>query len=167
MTLYMFRTVFPSFLNSWRRTERPPKTCSVSFQNKINLILVHLVGFTIETWFLLLNVLNMTWLPNMQQEEEKQHKFWCFVDHASQYITNLVHIICFTVSFISCLYMYRAHVLIIRRSKLYYTAFGIIKACVMQFWPPDDGHMCSIHVEAWNKTYCETNFVHQVGYILR
>ena len=28
--------------------------------------------------------------------------------------------------FISCLYMFRAHVLIIRRSKLYYTASGII-----------------------------------------
>jgi hypothetical protein len=24
-------------------------------------------------------------------------------------------------------------------------------------------HMCSKHVEAWNKSYCETNFVHQVG----
>ena len=23
--------------------------------------------------------------------------------------------------------------------------------CVMQFWPPDDDHMCSKHVEAWNK----------------
>jgi len=33
---------------------------------------------------------------------------------------------CFTVSFISCLYMFRAHVLIIRRSKLYYTASGIV-----------------------------------------
>ena len=21
----------------------------------------------------------------------------------------------------------------------------------MQFWPPDDEHMCSKHVEAWNK----------------
>ena len=28
--------------------------------------------------------------------------------------------------FISCLYMFRAHVLIIRRSKLQYTASGII-----------------------------------------
>jgi len=26
-----------------------------------------------------------------------------------------------------------------------------------------DEHMCSKHVEAWNKTYCETDFVHQVG----
>ena len=33
----------------------------------------------------------------------------------------------------------------------------------MQFCPPDDDHMCSKHVEACNKTYCGTNFVHQVG----
>ena len=34
---------------------------------------------------------------------------------------------CFTISFISCLYMFRAHVLIIiRRSKLHYTASGNI-----------------------------------------
>jgi len=44
----------------------------------------------------------------------------------SQYLTNLMHKICFTISFISCLYMFRAHVLIIRRSKLHYTAPGII-----------------------------------------
>jgi len=53
-------------------------------------------------------------------------------------------------------------------SHLHYTASGIIKptlhslwyhhtyrcddtrGCVMQFWPPHDEHMCSIHVEAWN-----------------
>ena len=29
----------------------------------------------------------------------------------------------------------------------------------MQFWPPDDKHMCSKHVEAWNKTYCETKIL--------
>jgi len=44
----------------------------------------------------------------------------------SQYLTNLMHKICFTISFISCLYMFRAHVLITRRSKLRYTASGII-----------------------------------------
>jgi hypothetical protein len=43
-----------------------------------------------------------------------------------QYLTNLMHKICFTISFISYLYMFRAHVLIIRRSKLHYTASGII-----------------------------------------
>jgi len=25
------------------------------------------------------------------------------------------------------------------------------RGCIMQFWPPDDEHMCSKHVEAWNK----------------
>ena len=80
-----------------------------------------------------------------------------------QYLTNFMHKICFTISFISCLYMFRAHVLIIRRSKLHYTASGRLvhqtdtyrcndtRGCVMQFWPPDDEHMCSKHVEAWNK----------------
>ena len=40
---------------------------------------------------------------------------------------------------------------------------GDTRGCVMQFWLPDDEHMCSRHAEAWNKTYCETRFVHQVG----
>jgi len=66
--------------------------------------------------------------------------------------------------------MFRAHMLIIRRSKLCYTASGIIaltggrpvhgtvtckyedtRCCITQFWPPDDEHMCSKHVQAWNK----------------
>ena len=50
----------------------------------------------------------------------------CISVYSSQYLTNLMHKICFTVSFISCLYMFRAHVLIIRRSKFHYTASGII-----------------------------------------
>ena len=60
--------------------------------------------------------------------------------------------------------------LIVRRPKLYYTASGIIKpiggrpvhgmatyrfddtrGCMVQFWPPDDEHVCSKHVEARNK----------------
>jgi len=51
---------------------------------------------------------------------------WKQLTDLSQYLTNLMHTICFTISFISCLYMFRAHVLIIRRLKLYYTASGII-----------------------------------------
>ena len=62
------------------------------------------------------------------------------------------------------------HVLIIRRTTLYYTASGIIRpiwgrrvhgtatykcydtrCCIVQFCPPDDEHMCLKHVEAWNK----------------
>ena len=40
-----------------------------------------------------------------------------FVVFLSKYLSNLLHKICFTISFISCLYMFRTHVLIIRRSK--------------------------------------------------
>ena len=67
--------------------------------------------------------------------------------------------------------MFRAHVLIVRRAKLYYTVSGIIitpigcrsvhgtatyrcddtRDCIIQFCPPDDEHICSKHVEAWNK----------------
>ena len=99
--------------------------------------------------------------------------------------------------FISCLYMFRAQVLIVRRPKLFYTVSGIItpigalnfimslfhastcfehvlivrrakivlyslwyhhtyrcddtRDCIVQFWPPDDEHLCSKHAEAWNK----------------
>jgi len=70
----------------------------------------------------------------------------CISVYLSQYLTNLMLKICFTISFISCLYMFRAHVLIIRRSKLHYTASGIITPLDVMI--PD---------------YCETNFVHQVG----
>jgi len=46
--------------------------------------------------------------------------------YLSHYLTNLMHKICFTINFISSLYMFRAHVLIIGSSKLYYTVSGII-----------------------------------------
>ena len=60
----------------------------------------------------------------------------CISVYLSQYLTNLMHKIYFTISFISCLYMFRARVLIIRRSK-----FAFHRDCVIQFWPPDDEHM--------------------------
>ena len=63
--------------------------------------------------------------------------------------------------------MFRAHVFIVRRAKLYYTVSGIItpiggppvhgtatyrcddtRGCIVQSYPPDDEHMCSKHVEA-------------------
>jgi len=53
-----------------------------------------------------------------------------------KYLTNLMHKICFTISFISCLYMFRAHVLIISRSRLHYTASGIITPIVVMI--PED-----------------------------
>jgi hypothetical protein len=76
--------------------------------------------------------------------------------------------------------MFRAHLLIISRSKLHYTASGVItsigdrlsqrvhetatyrcddtRCCVMQFWPPDDKHMRSKHVQTWNKLIVKNNF---------
>ena len=72
--------------------------------------------------------------------------------------------------------MFRAHVLIVRRTKFYYTLSDVItpidgrpvhnpsraqivhgtatykcndtRDCIIQFCPPDDEHMCSKHVEA-------------------
>ena len=52
---------------------------------------------------------------------------------------------------------------IVLHSLWYHHTYRCDDGCVMQFWPPDDEHMYSKHVDAWNKTYCETNFVHQVG----
>jgi len=66
----------------------------------------------------------------------------------------------FTVSLFHACTCFEHHVLIVRRSELYYTASGIIKpiggrpvhgtatyryddtrGCIIQFWPPDDEHM--------------------------
>ena len=66
--------------------------------------------------------------------------------------------------------MFRTQVLIVGRPKLYHTVSGIItpvggcvvhgtatyrcddtRDCMVQFWPPDDEHLCSKHVEALNK----------------
>jgi len=79
---------------------------------------------------------------------------------------------CFTISLFHASTCFEHNVLIIRRSKLYYTASGIIapiggrlvhrsddtRGCVTQFWPPDDKHMCSKHVEAWNKLIVKLKF---------
>ena len=32
------------------------------------------------------------------------------------------------------------------------------RGCIMQSWPPDDEHMCSKHVEAWNKLIVKQQF---------
>jgi len=55
---------------------------------------------------------------------------------------------------VSSTYAYHQEVRIALRNLWYHHTYR---------WPSDDEHMCSKHVEAWNKTYGETNFVHQVG----
>ena len=57
------------------------------------------------------------------------------------YVQNLFH-----NKYISCLYMFRAHVLIIRRSKLHYTAFGIIT--------PIGGHTATYRCDDTRSVLC-------------
>ena len=71
-----------------------------------------------------------------------------------------MHKLCFKVSLFHASACFEHHVLIVRRSKLYYTAPGIIipiggtgvhgkatyryddtRGRIIQFWPPDDEHM--------------------------
>ena len=73
----------------------------------------------------------------------------CISVYLSQYLTNFKHKICFTISFISCLYMFRApcahhqEVKIALHSLWYHHTYRCddTRYCVMQFWPPDDEHM--------------------------
>ena len=60
-----------------------------------------------------------------------------------------MHKICFTVSLFHASICSKHHVLIVRRSKLYYTAVHETatymcedaRGCTIQFLPPDDEHM--------------------------
>ena len=51
-------------------------------------------------------------------------------------------------------------------NKFYFMPLHVSSICAHhqeEFLLPDEERMCSKHVEIWNTTYCETNFVHQVG----
>ena len=86
--------------------------------------------------------------------------------YLSQYLTNLMHKILFHNKFYSMLVhvsstcAHHQEVTIALHIPWYHHTYRCndTRGCVMQLWPPDDGHMCSKHVEAWNKTYCETKF---------
>jgi len=143
-----------------------------------------MVGWCIR--FSPFDTINSTFLPGIVVLNLSSNVFSCFIsfmnnktpfsseEHLPIFISVISQLdaqnFLFYNKFISCLYMFRAHVFIIRRSNLYYTASGIItpigsrpvhgtatyrcddtRGCVMQFWPPDDEHMCSKRVEAWNK----------------
>jgi len=64
-----------------------------------------------------------------------------------------MHKILFYNKLIWFLYMFRAHV---HETATY--RCDDTRGCVMQFWPPDDEHMCSKHVEAWNKLIVKQKF---------
>jgi len=78
-----------------------------------------------------------------------------YVVYLSQYLTNLMHKICFTISFISCLYMFRAHMLIIRRSSWLNTEINILR--------------CMVNKTSKSMLYVSTNFNYtsQVEYTLQ
>ena len=50
----------------------------------------------------------------------------CMSVYLSQFLTKLMYKILFYSKFISCFYMFRAHVFNVRSSKLHYTASGIV-----------------------------------------
>ena len=45
---------------------------------------------------------------------------------------------------------YRQEVKIVLYSLWYYHTYDT-RGCIVQFWLADDKHMCSKHIEAWNK----------------
>ena len=77
---------------------------------------------------------------------------WVFFENIIFVIDQLSAQICFIISLLYSCTCFEYYVLIIRRSKLYYTASGIItlrqvsgqcddtRSCIIQFWPPDDEH---------------------------
>jgi len=72
---------------------------------------------------------------------------------------------CFTISFFSCLHVsstcaHHQEVKIALYSLWYHHTYrgDDTRGCVMQFWPPDDEHMCLKHVEAWNKLIVKQKF---------
>jgi hypothetical protein len=74
-----------------------------------------------------------------------------------------MHKICFTISVFNASTCFEHHVLIVRRSKLYYTAFGFITPIGVMIPEADDEHMVLETCRGMKYTYCKTNFVHQVG----
>ena len=94
--------------------------------------------------------------------------------YLSQYLTNLIHKILFHNKFyfmplhVSSTFAHQEVKIALHSLWVHHTYRWPSRApatyrcdntrgCVMQFWPPDDEHMFSKHVEVWSKTYCETN----------
>jgi len=86
--------------------------------------------------------------------------------YLSQYLTNLMHKICFTISFffmplhVSSTCAHHQEVNIALHSLWYHHTYMCddTRGCVMQYWPPDGEHMCSKHVEAWKKNLLWNKF---------
>ena len=56
---------------------------------------------------------------------------------------------------VSSTFAYRQEFKIVLYSLWYHHTYRSddTRGCIVNFWPTDDEHMCSKHVEAWNKTH--------------
>jgi len=101
---------------------------------------------------------NTDWkfFPNLKIQAHTGYKMYTTNRNNWQYYRQIFHnlnlnTIYWTVLFIKR-FMNRFYYkcLIINTFPPYQTRASTIVICVMQFWPPDDEHMCSKHVETWN-----------------
>ena len=97
----------------------------------------------------------------------------CISVYLSQLLTNLMHNIFvlqwvyFMPLHVSSTSAHHQEVKIALHSLWYHHTYRCdddTRSCVKQFWPPDDEHMCSKHVEAWNKLivkqkYCASSWL--------
>jgi len=121
-------------------------------------------------------ILSFGWFPSIWTSH-RHIKFWCrginqkknvtlrvnlfstfpWLDHPTVNLMNSTHM---QLLFLQILHFPSISSLSVRNILHSRTATyrcDDTRCCVMQFWPLDDEHTCSKHVEAWNKTYCETN----------
>ena len=118
---------------------------------------------------------------NMEPQCNLLHTLYYYIDIYLSINQLDAQKFCLTISLFHASICFGHNVLIIRCSKFYYTAYGIItrvggrhvqrlctgrpptecdytRCCIIQFWPPNDKHMCSKHVEAWNKPTVKQKF---------
>ena len=102
---------------------------------------------------------------------DKHNKFYYFDVLLTVQLSIFISVInqldaqnfCFTISLFHASTCFEHHAFIIMVSS---------RGCVIQFWPHDDEHMCSKHVEAWNKltakqTFCASSWlITEINFIM-
>jgi len=93
--------------------QRPYFVCTIIVQ--ISMLLARWVHDLLETerilWSKHVVALYRTVVCDEALGKQEGHSPVLISSYSSKYLTNLMHKICFAISFISCLYMFRAHVL--------------------------------------------------------
>jgi len=88
-----------------------------------------------------------SWVFISLARKASDYRFWYFADRASQYIyhnINQLDALNFIMSLFSPVLSQSVHRMATYRCD-------DTRACIVQFWPPDNEHVCSKHVEAENK----------------